>query len=71
MKNSNTGFAPLEWDEAEQLNKKINDASRRKKPLVINPGEGIDVSASPSLLSSMEGTNALVRFGRHYQRTNI
>lgn len=67
MKTEISEFAPLEAEQAAELEEIINTAAREKKAVVIDPDdEGITSSAAAELISPNEGTNALVRYQRHY-----
>lgn len=59
--------APLDWEEAQQLNEAINAASKNRQVLTIDPESGVDGSSSSGMISSPDRLNGLSRFERHYQ----
>ena len=61
-------FAPLDVEQAKELEEIINSAAREKKAVVIDPeDEGITGSvAKEELISPADKTNGLARYQRHY-----
>ena len=59
-------FAPLEPERARELEFIIDNASRSKQAVVIDPDKGIIGAQPVSLISPNASTNGLVRYGRHY-----
>jgi hypothetical protein len=69
MKTQCTEFAPLEVEEATELQEIINRAGREKRAVVCDPDEeGVNGSETVELLEPSENTNGLVRYQRHYHQ---
>lgn len=66
MGRPNVDFAPLEPEQAKELEFVIDNAARGKHAVVIDPDQGVTGAQPLSLVSPSANTNALVRFGRHY-----
>lgn len=68
MKTACLEFAPLEVEQAEELEEIINRAARENKAVVIDPEEEGVIGASPKeeLISPADKTNGLARYQRHY-----
>ena len=62
-----TADAPLDWEEAQQLNETINAASKNRQVLTIDPETGVEGTSSGGMISSPDRLNGLSRFGTHYQ----
>lgn len=67
MGKTSMEYAPLDAQRAKELEFIIDKASHQSEAVVIDPSQGVMGSKSVSLISPNENTNALVRFGRHYQ----
>jgi hypothetical protein len=59
--------APLDWEEAQQLNQTINAASKNRQVLTIDPETGVEGASSDAMISSPDRLSGLSRFGRHYR----
>lgn len=60
-------FAPLEPQQAQELEFTINEAAKRGQAVIIDPDSGITGRQDASLISPNANTNGLVRYERHYQ----
>ena len=68
MKTASLEFAPLDVEQAKELEELINSAAREKKAVVIDPEEEGLIGSAPKeeLISPAEKTNGLARYQRHY-----
>ncbi len=67
MTTASAEFAPLDLERAKELEEIINEAGSQRKAVLIDADEGGIAGCAPTdLLSPIQSTNALVRYGRHY-----
>lgn len=68
MGKHNDAFAPLEPQQARELEFTINEAAKQGQAVIIDPNQGISGRKATSLISPTANTNGLVRYGRHFNR---
>lgn len=67
MKTVSSEFAPLETEQAIELEEIINRAAREKGAVLIDPDEaGITGLTAKESISTNDRINALARYQRHY-----
>ncbi len=66
MNTKSTQIVPLEWNEAKELERLVNSATKTGQALVIDPKHGINRALPEGLISPNQGVNGNVRFTTHY-----